>query len=52
MLSMFLRNFEIAPPEGQTVFSAPADPPKDQYGLGVKAPAQPWVIRMRARRSL
>lgn len=49
MLSITLLYFELDPLDCQA-FSMPSEPRKDQYGMGVKTPAESWKVRMRARR--
>jgi hypothetical protein len=48
MLSVIHRYFEIAPLRDK--FEIPAEPAKDQYGLGVKAPSQKYMVNMRVRK--
>jgi hypothetical protein len=48
MLSVTHRYFEIAP-LGEK-FESPAEPAKDQYGLGVKAPPKKYMVKMRVRK--
>jgi hypothetical protein len=50
MMSLILLCFELAPPEGQGKFFLPAQPVKNQYGMGVKGPAEPYKVRMRVRK--